>query len=87
MNPYKRNLDYYENIDKVYWVPVKDICPPDGDIIKANTPTPFIYVESTPDQFKILQFDMDIEFDKWRYTAWSKVLGKSYDIRVEVLLI
>jgi hypothetical protein len=33
----------------------------------------------------IIHFDMTIEFDKWRYTGWRKVLGISHDIRVDVL--
>ncbi len=87
VDPYKRDLNYYETIDKVFWVPVNDVILPDGEVIKADNPTPCIYAEEKDGKYNILQFDMSIEFDKWRYTAWRKVLGISYGIRVEVFLI
>ena len=70
INPYERDFEYYKNIDKVFWVPVKDILLPNGNIIKQNTPTPCIYVQDNHDHYSILQFDMSLENDKWRYTAW-----------------
>ena len=87
IDPYKRDLDYYETIDKVYWVPVSDILLNDGGIIRWNKPIPCLFVEVRDDNLYILQFDISIEFDIWRYTAWRKVIGVSHEIRVDVLLI
>jgi hypothetical protein len=92
-DPYSRDIEYYETIDKVFWVPVSDIQLESGEIIKGNTPTSCIFVERNEDEeeenkgMSILQFDMSIEFDQWRYTAWRKVLGVMHGIRVDVLLI
>lgn len=89
VDPYQRDLTYYETIDKVFWVPVADISLASGQTIQGNTPTPCIFVEKDPETKKmsILQFDMSIETDQWRYTAWRKVLGTMHGIRVDVLLI
>ena len=87
MDPYNRDLNYYKSVDKVYWVPVSDISLSNGRVIKQNTPTPCVYVHDDNGVYRILQFDLLIEFDNWRYTAWRKVLGQTYNIRVDVLLI
>lgn len=87
MNSCERNLEYYKHIDKVFWVPVDDIKLSNGNIIKQNERIPCIFVEKKNDKYFILQFDLSIEFDEWRYTAWRKVIGQIYNIRVEVLLI
>jgi hypothetical protein len=36
---------------------------------------------------KILQFDPSIKYDTYRYTTWIKLIGLTYNIRVNVLLI
>lgn len=88
VNPYDRDLKYYNNIDKVYWVPYSDIILEIKDVIKGNTKVPCIFVEKKKDgNMDILQFDMSIELDEWRYTAWRKVLDVKNNIRVGVLLI
>lgn len=79
----KRDIKYYQNIDKVYWECGYDI----KDLFKHFERVPCLFVESTPEGCKILDIDHQIEFDDYRYTAWRKVLGNSYDIRVEVYLI
>ncbi len=86
-DPYLRDLEYYKNIDKVFWVVINDISLSNGEVLKANIPIPCIYTEVSGGKLHILQFDSSIEFDGWRYTAWRKVLGTAYNIRVEVLLI
>ena len=79
-----RDLQYYKNIDKVYWVVAHDI----GNIFKRYEKIPCIFVQHTKDdKYLILKFDYNIEFDMFRYTAWRKVLGQTYGIRVDVLLI
>ena len=79
----KRDIKYYQNIDKVYWECGCNI----KDLFKHFERVPCLFVESTPEGCKILDIDHKIEFDNYRYTAWRKVLGKSYNIRVEVYLI
>lgn len=86
IDPFERNLEYYANIDKVYWVPVDEIVTDNG-IIPRDTPIPCIFVEEKDDKMYILQFDMSIENDMWVYTAWRKVIGIVHDVRVNVLLI
>jgi len=84
----KRDLHYYQTIDKVYWVPINDITNQDGQIlIKRDSKVPCIFVEKTPDQDKILKFDYEIEHDEYRYTAWRKVIGITYNIHVGIYLI
>jgi hypothetical protein len=82
-----KDLNYYKTCDKVVWVPVHDIKCSNGNIIKADTPTPCIYVEDKDNKYYILQLDLSIKDDQFRYTAWRKVIGITYNIRVEVLLI
>jgi hypothetical protein len=88
-DPFTRNLQYYEKIDKVFWVPYEDIILENKNVVKGNTSCPciFVHVDEKTKQMKILQFDMSIEFDEYRYTAWRKVIGITYGIRVDVLLI
>lgn len=78
-----RNIEYYETIDKVFWVVANDI----KDLFKQYESVPCLFVEVIDDKMKILRFDYGIEFDDYKYTAWRKVIGKIYNIRVEVLLI
>lgn len=78
----KRDLHHYENIGKVFWYILNDMPP-----FKQNERIPCIYVEKQGSEMKILDFDFDIESDEFTYTAWRKFLGKTYNIRVDVLLI
>lgn len=82
MNVSKRNLEYYENIGKVFWYILNDMYP-----FKQNEKIPCIYVEKINDNLKIIDFDHDIEFDEFTYTAWRKFLGETYGTRIDVLLI
>ena len=82
-----KNLQYYENSDKMFWVPTQDIKTTDKNFIKRNMPIPCIFVEEKCDKYYILQIDLSIKIDKYRYTAWRKVIGITYGIRVDVLLI
>ena len=81
-----RDLSYYENINKVFWVVASD-----NDHFKQYEKVPCIFVETIikngKKDRKILQFDNEIEFDEYHYTAWRKVIGKKYGIYVDVLLI
>jgi hypothetical protein len=78
-----RDLSYYRNIDKVFWVVASDIL----DLFKRYENVPCLFVEKNNNSLKILKFDYSIELDSFKYTAWRKVLGKVYNIRVDVLLI
>jgi hypothetical protein len=83
-----RDLYYYKNINKVYWVVNKDIYDCNNNIIfKNNDIVPCIYVENDNNILKILKFDYIIEHDKYKYTAWRKFIGTTYNIYVDVLLI
>lgn len=82
-----RDLSYYENINKVFWVVASD-----NEHFKQYEKVPCIFVETSITKNrkmdrKILQFDNEIEFDEYHYTAWRKVIGKKYGIYVDVLLI
>jgi hypothetical protein len=79
-----RDLEYYRNIDKVFWVIANDI----KDLFEQYQKIPCIFVEkSENNKMKILKFDYDIEFDEYRYTCWRKVIGTVYKIYIDVLLI
>lgn len=82
MSVNNRDLQYYETINKVHWFILNDTPP-----FKQNEKIPCIYVEKSNDKMKILDFDHDIEYDEFTYTAWRKFLGETYNIRVDVLLI
>lgn len=82
-----RDLSYYENVSKVFWVVASD-----NKNFKQYENVPCIFVEISTTKNgnkdrKILQFDNEIEFDEYHYTAWRKVIGEKYDIYVDVLLI
>lgn len=77
-----RNLAYYRDINKVFWVIAHDMGP-----FKQYEKIPCIFVESCPGVMKILKFDYEIEFDEFQYTAWRRLIGQIYGIRVDVLLI
>jgi hypothetical protein len=87
-----RDLKYYAECDKVFWVVNETV----NEFLPANAVVPCIYVEvwtghadddDEEEQMKILQFDVAIAMDSYRYTAWRKFLGEMYEIRVDVLLI
>ena len=82
MSVNNRDLQYYESVNKVHWFILNDTPP-----FKQNEKIPCIYVEKSNDKMKILDFDHDIEYDEFTYTAWRKFLGETYNIRVDVLLI
>lgn len=78
-----RNLTYYSEIDKVYWVVVEAFGP-----FTRYTEVPCIFVESRPDgKLCILQFEAAIEHDNYIYTAWRRRLGQVTGRRIDVLLI
>ncbi len=79
-----KTLDYYIESNKIFWVVNKDLNP----FIKSNDITPCIFVEKTIDnRYLILQLSELIKFDTYKYTAWRKFIGETYNINVEVLLI
>lgn len=78
-----KNLEYYFNSNKVFWVVNKDL----NDHIKANDIVPCIYVSKVGEDFFILQFDPKIAFNNYKYTSWRKFLGKLYNTYVDVFLI
>jgi hypothetical protein len=79
-----KDLNYYHNQEKIFWVVNETI----NSSIKANDIVPCIYVEKKDGgTLAILQLDLDIAKDDYKYTAWRKFIGKEYDIRVDVLLI
>ena len=81
-----RDLKYYQNIDKVYWVVANDI----KNLFKQYQKIPCLFVElsdNDDNNVKILDIDHAIEFDEYRYTAWRKVIGIKYGIRTDVYLI
>lgn len=82
-----RDLEYYQNIDKVYWECGRDITCDDGTEFKLYQRVPCLFVEKAKDGHKIIDFDHDIETDNYRYTGWRKVIGLEYGIRVGVYLI
>lgn len=78
-----RDLKYYATIDKVYWVVNVNSGP-----FKANDIVPCIFVEKDQNgKYLILKFDYKLEFDRFRYTAWRKFIGKTYNAYIDVLLI
>ena len=80
---HKRDLQYYKNINKVFWVIAED-----NEHFSQYEKVPCIFVERCKDDtLKILKFDYSIEFDNYHYTAWRKVIGEIYGIYVDVLLI
>jgi hypothetical protein len=79
----ERDLNYYQNIDKVYWECGCNI----KDLFKHFERVPCLFVEKSKEGPKVLDIDHDIEFDEYRYTAWRKVIGISYGIRTGVYLI
>ena len=79
-----KDLEYYINQNKVFWVLSDDI----NDNLKRKQVVPCIYVERTNDnKYLILQFDESIKLDEFQYTAWRKLIGLHYNIWVDVLLI
>lgn len=82
-----RDLAYYQNIDKVLWECGFDITCEDGTQFARYQRVPCLFVEKAGDDHRIIDFDHDIEMDNYRYTAWRKVIGVEYNIRVEVYLI
>lgn len=81
--PPVRDLEYYRTQNKVFWVVNRDI----NDQIRANQIVPAIFVEISDSEINILQFDLRIKMDNYKYTAWRSLLGQMYGIRVDVLLI
>ena len=84
----KRDLNYYATCDKIYWVVAKDIYWGSDPIFKQYDKVPCIFVEERIGGEKaILQLDFEIKDDSYRYTAWRKLIGQAYGIRVGVYLI
>ena len=83
----KKDLEYYSNTNKVFWVVNKDV----NDKIKANDIVPCIFVEKKVENgacwMGILQLDESIKFDNFKYTTWRKFIGELHGIYVDVLLI
>lgn len=78
-----KDLNYYKSQNKVFWVPDKNI----GKEFKAFDVVPCIFVEQKDEKYHILQFQESIKLDPFKYTAWRKLIGQTYNIRVDVLLI
>ena len=82
-NSKNKDLEYYLKEQKVYWVVNQNI----NENIKANDIVPCIFVETKNNKMYMLQLDLDIKLDDHKYTAWRKLIGTIYGIKVEVLLI
>lgn len=82
-NSQTKDINYYIKEQKIYWVVNQDI----NENIKANNVIPCIFIEVQNDKKLMLQLDLDIKFDNHKYTAFRKVIGKIYNIKVDVLLI
>lgn len=79
-----KDLHYYASCGKVFWVISDDI----NDKLRAKQIVPCIFVEKTESgKHAILQLDESIKFDNFKYTAWRKLIGETYNIWVDVLLI
>jgi adenylate cyclase class IV len=78
-----RDFNYYKSTNKVFWTLNTTI----NSYLFDNQTVPCIFVERVGGKYYILQLDFEITQDKYLYTAWRKIIGKSYDIWVDVLLI
>ena len=81
-----KDLTYYANQNKVFWVVNKDITIENGKIL-ANSVVPCIFIEEKDNKKLILQLDESIKYDEYKYTAWRKFLGMAHDTYINVLLI
>lgn len=79
-----KNLEYYANTNKVYWYINEDITQIG---VKKNDIVPCIFVEVIDNKYYILQLDLSIQFDEYKYTGWRKLIGQEYGIRTDILLI
>ncbi len=77
-----RTLEHFETQDKVFWVVNRDV----NEHIKKNDIVPCIYVEKKEGSYYVLPLDAKIAGDPYRYTAWRKLIGELYGIRVDILL-
>jgi len=87
INSRTKTLEYYTNTKKMFWVLADD--KKFGDILMPRySSIPCIFIEVTKGgEQKILQLDTNLKYDRHSYTAWRKVIGTIYNIRVDVLLI
>ncbi len=80
----QKTLDYYAKADKIYWFVNEDV----NEKIKRNSVVPCIFVERlSGGAMNIVQLEETIKFDNYKYTAWRKLLGETYGVYVDVLLI
>lgn len=83
--PDERDLSYYKNQSKVFWVIAEDFPVANW---KRYDVIPCLFVEQFDDgSYGIIQLDPTIAADDYQYTAWRKLIGQEYDFRAEVLLI
>jgi hypothetical protein len=81
-----RDINYYITQGKMFWVVNREIKARNREFL-ANSIVPCIFVEIKDGKYLILQLDMSIKFDDYKYTGWRKLIGEAYGIRVDVLLI
>lgn len=81
----QRDLNYYKNQNKVFWVVADDL--PLGNFKRYDV-IPCLFVEKFDDgSLGIIQLDPTIVEDHYQYTAWRKLIGQEHGFRAEVLLI
>ena len=83
MRTQKKTLDYYKNQNKIFWVLAETI----NEKLLQYQVQQCLFVEKKNDKYYVLQLDVNIKFDNYKYTAWRKLIGTVYNIIVDVLLI
>lgn len=78
-----RDLNYYKNTNKIFWTLNDTI----NEYLIDNQTIPCIFVEKKENIYYILQLDLNIKYDDYKYTGWRRLIGKIYNIYVDVLLI
>lgn len=79
----EKNVAYFLKDPKMFWVVNKDIPP----YVKANDIVPALFVEEKDGQYKVLQLDLSIKDDGFRYTMWRKMVGQELGFNCQVLLM
>lgn len=81
----EKTLSYFTKEPKMFWVVNKDI--PGVPEIRANNILPCLFTEKRNGNHYVLQLDLSIKDNGKRYTMWRKLVGQTYNIQCDVLLI
>lgn len=79
----QKPLSYYIEQGKLFWTLNEDV----NEHLKRNAVHKCLFVEKNAEGYQLLQLDVSIKCDPYRYTAWRSLIGKTYNIQVDVLLI